>query len=100
MTFGLVVVCALGCMFILYRYHERRLDGLVRWTRHLHDRISGLEVKTYAQDVRLEDQRMIIKRLLREVRELGHDVGWFDDMHRTEVIRPPPLPPTDDDNPP
>ncbi len=92
MTIGIIALCVLVLVLILYRLLEHRVSVLLRRSRYNDDRISSLEVKDYGQDNRMDghDKTLDVhddrfRRLHNEVKELGRDVGWDDDMRRTDI---------------
>lgn len=109
MIIASVVVVCLVLFIILCKHLEDgigRLFGkvskLIKWTKHLDDRISSLEVKDTSQDMRLDqhDQRFgederAVRMLSKEVGELGQDIGWDDDCKKTQELK---LPDPDDSN--
>jgi hypothetical protein len=88
MTFAIIVLGVLSVFVILFKALEDKLVRVSKRQRDSETRIGGLEVKDYAQDVRLDHQQQAIKRLNKEVGELGKDVGWDDDRRKTNVIKP------------
>lgn len=87
MTFALIVLSVLGVFVLILKKMEDRLVRLDKTQGNSDDRISGLEVKDYAQDLRLDTQQRIMKDILRNLDELGRDVGWSDDRRSTQVIK-------------
>lgn len=105
MTYSLLILGALVLLLILYRYLEHRVSKVAKLQQHQEERISGLEIKDYGQDFRMDaqDKKLDILdtrtvRTLRDVKELGRDIGWGDDKRETQVLKPKP-PPDDDGNP-
>lgn len=101
MIFVAVTFVCLALLFLLFKTFEDRFRTMIKWQRHTHERLSGLEIKDYAQDLRLDAQQDHIKgqherinHLRSEVDELGRDVGWTDDNRGTQVLKPK-LPPDD-----
>lgn len=90
MTFAIIVLCVLSVFVILFKTLEDKLVRVSKRQRDSETRIGGLEVKDYAQDVRLDHQQRAIKKLNKAVDELGKDVGWDDDRRRTNVIKKDP----------
>ncbi len=84
-----VVFVSLALMFILFKKLEDKIRSLIGWQRHSEKRIGGLEIKDYAQDLRLDSQQKRINHLRSEVDELGRDVGWTDDNRSTQVLKTP-----------
>jgi methylphosphotriester-DNA--protein-cysteine methyltransferase len=87
MTFAIIVLCVLGVFVIIFRRIEDKLVQIDKSQWHSEDRISGLEVKDYAQDLRLDAQQLKIKDLNKHVDELGRDIGWSDDRRHTQVLK-------------
>ncbi len=109
---GGAVALLLGIVLLFLRYLEGRVDRVSTQQQEVVERISTLEVNDYAQDARLDRQQHIVKRLTRNVQEIGEDVGWDggwgDDGRKTELsktvvmldplspIKKPPDEPPDD----
>ncbi len=87
MTFAIIVLCVLGCFVIILRTLEGKVGSLSKRQRDSESRIGGLEVKDYAQDLRLDAQQRAIKGIKGDVRELGRDIGWGDEKRKTQVIK-------------
>jgi len=94
---AIVFVC-LALLFVVIKKLDDRSRGQVGWNKHADDRISSLEVKDYAQDIRLDNHQKSLKTLKDDVKDLGADVGWDDEMRKTQVLRDS-TPPDDDSNP-
>lgn len=101
MTFAVLVLCALVLVLILIRYLEHRVSRVAKRQQHAEERISGLEIKDYGQDFRMDEHNKKLEildtrtvRTLRDVKELGRDIGWGDDKRETQVLKPK-LPPED-----
>lgn len=96
MTVSLLLLCGLILLAILYRLLERRLSSAIRWLRHTDTRVTGIEIKDYGQDARMDahDQKLEthdrrFQRMSVEVKELGRDIGWGDDRAKTDVMKKP-----------
>lgn len=94
MTFGILVLSALVGVLILYRLLEKRVTRILAWARQTDERISTLsdrtgllEVKDHARDAALHRQAGWLQRMRRDVRSLGRDIGWVDDLHNTQVLK-------------
>jgi hypothetical protein len=91
-----VVVCLLGVFLLFCAYLEDRVDSVLGKQRDANTRIIGLEVKDFSQDVRLDQHQLFLKHLRKDVHDLGSDVGWADDLTKTQAL---PETPDDDDTP-
>jgi hypothetical protein len=80
MIFAVIVLAVLGVFVIIFKLLEDKTERIIKRQRRSETRIEGLEVKDYAQDLRLDHQQRAIK-------ELGKDVGWDDDRRKTGVIK-------------
>jgi hypothetical protein len=87
MTFAIIVLCVLSVFVIILKKLEDKTASLGKQQRDSESRIGGLEVKDYAQDLRLDAQQRAIKGIKGDVRELGKDIGWGDEKRRTQVIK-------------
>lgn len=83
MMFSIIVLAVLSVFVIVFKLLEDKMVRLNKRQRHSETRIGGLEVKDYAQDLRLDHQQKAIK-------ELAKDVGWNDDKRKTEVMKKGP----------
>lgn len=91
----LTVVVTCLCLFVfLCLYLTGYVDRVVRWQKSQHDRISKLEVHERDQDnmlmshdSRLDRQHGQLQMIRKDVRELGKDVGWGDDMTKTQLAK-------------
>lgn len=93
-----VILVTLAVCLALINKLKGSFGAMVKWLRHTEDRVSSLEVKDYAQDVRLDNHQKSLSKLKTDVKELGADVGWDDDLRKTQVIRDN-TPPDDDNTP-
>jgi len=92
-----VATILLVVLLVLFAKHiEELVMPLFRRQRKHHERISALEVHEVTQDIKIHDQSgaihdqgVIIVEIRNEVRDLGNDLGWTDDMRNTEVIEIP-----------
>lgn len=89
MTLALIFV-ALAGLLILYKLLEGSVRRLLGWQKKAEERISSLEVDTFKQTARLDRHTSFMKRIRRDVNVLGHDVGWQDDLHKTQTIEKTP----------
>lgn len=87
MTFSIVVLLVLAVFVLILKTLEDKMARIGRRQRDSETRISGLEIKDFAQDLRLDDQQVHIKELKQDVSELGKDLGWVDDKRRTQVLK-------------
>jgi hypothetical protein len=78
--FAIIVLSVLLVFVLIFKTLEDKIHWLGKRQRHSESRIGGLEVKDYAQDLRLDEQQKAIK-------ELSKDVGWEDDRRKTDVIK-------------
>lgn len=99
MTYSLLILGALALLLILMRYLEHRVSRVAKKQQHQEERISGLEIKDYGQDFRMDAQDKKLEildtrtvRTLRDVKELGRDIGWGDDKRKTDVLKKPTSP--------
>lgn len=86
MIFFAVVALCLGAFMVLCWLLWEDITRVVSSMRKHDDRISKLEVNDYNQDVRLDAHRKHLIKVKKDIRELGHDVGWDDSGRSTQVM--------------
>lgn len=95
------VFACLALFIFLCLYLTGYIDKVVAWQKKQHERISVLDERIstledheVSQDSRLDRQHAQLKMVKKDVRELGKDVGWGDDLTKTQlnktVVKPPP----------
>ncbi len=91
MFIAVVVGCLLAFLLLCWLMWDE-ISRVVRWQRKQHDRISKLEVHEseqdnllMAHDSRLDRQHAQLKMVKSDVKELGKDVGWSDDLTKTQL---------------
>lgn len=95
----MAVAIALGCLagiIFLCAWLTGYVDKVVSWQRKQHDRISTLEVNDYRQDTKLDKHTAQLHMLKRDVKTLGKDVGWGDDLSKTQLAKTQVMPPKDE----
>jgi hypothetical protein len=109
MTILAVVLVCLALFIILCYSLEDTVNGVLARQRKHHERISTLEANEYTQDVLLDrhgkaitgiskavsHQSQKITTLTGDVKEIEEDIGWEDDMRRTQLMKKDT--PSDDD---
>ncbi len=87
MTFAIIVLLVLTVFVLIFKALEDKMVKIGKRQRDSETRISGLEIKDFSQDVRLDAQQRHIIELKTDVNELGKDLGWVDDKRRTQVLK-------------
>ncbi len=87
MTFSIIVLLVLAVFVLILKTLEDKMVKIGKRQRDSDTRISGLEIKDFGQDLRLDAQQRHIKELKQDVDELGKDLGWTDDKRRTQVLK-------------
>jgi hypothetical protein len=89
-----IIFATLALLFVVFGRLDKKFNRMIRREGHGDDRLSGLEIKDYSQDARLDNHQQHIKRLHSNVKELGADIGWDDSKRKTptmtQVVKKPP----------
>lgn len=85
MTLAIIFLVLAG-LLTLYKLLGGTVRKLLWWQKQTEERISTLEVGTFKNTARLDRHTSFLKRIRRDVNVLGHDVGWQDDLHKTQII--------------
>lgn len=104
MTILAVVIVCLALFLILCWSLEDTVNAVLARQRKHHERISTLEAHEFGQDALLDrhgkaitgiskavsSQSQKITTLTGDVKEIEEDIGWEDDMRRTQLMKKDP----------
>lgn len=96
MTLSLIFLTLAG-LFLLFKKLEGKIRSVTGWQKHTEERISTLESNDFQREGQLSRHTTFIKKMRRDLNTLGRDVGWSDDLHKTQTLEKKPDKP--DDNP-
>lgn len=100
-----IIFLTLAVLFVLFKVLEEKILSVIRWQKKAEERISTVESRMLkVEDLEFKHEakhsRVVsfIKRLRRDVNAVLRDVGWSDDLHKTQTVEKPkdPEQPNDD----